>query len=72
MACPESDSGDQSSWGRFDELQEQGEHIVRGILEKYSANDSTRSVTEQKIGDYYASCMDESAIESAGLRSASG
>ncbi len=59
--------GDQSSWGRFDELQEQGEHIVRGILEKYSANDSTRSVTEQKIGDYYASCMDESAIESAGL-----
>jgi putative endopeptidase len=60
--------GDQSSWGRFDEVQEQGEYIERTILEKYSANDSTRSANEQKFGDYYASCMDESAIESAGTR----
>ena len=59
--------GDQSSWGRFDELQDQGESIEHDILEKNSANDSSRSATEQKIGDYYASCMDESAIESAGL-----
>jgi putative endopeptidase len=58
---------DQSSWGRFDELQDQGESIEHDILEKNSANDSSRSATEQKIGDYYASCMDESAIESAGL-----
>jgi putative endopeptidase len=57
---------DRPEWGRFDELEERGEHIVRGILEKYSANERKRTVVEQKIGDYYQSCMDEGAIESAG------
>ena len=27
-----------------------------------------RSASEQKIGDYYASCLDESAVEKAGLK----
>jgi endothelin-converting enzyme/putative endopeptidase len=57
---------DHSEWGRFNELEERGEHIVRGILEKYSTNDPKRSPVEQKIGDYYQSCMDEGAIERAG------
>jgi putative endopeptidase len=57
---------DRPEWGRFDELQERGEFLVRDILQKYSADDPQRSANEQKIGDYYASCMDESAIESAG------
>jgi len=57
---------DRSSWGRFNELQERGENTIRGILEKYSANDPKRSSDGQKIGDYYQTCMDESAIESAG------
>ena len=60
--------GDHPSWGRFNELEERGEQTVRGILEKYSANDSKRSPVEQKIGDYYQSCMDEAAIEAAGTR----
>ena len=59
--------GDQASWGRFDQLQRQGEQIQHSILERYSANDSKRGAIEQKIGDYYASCMDESAIEKSGV-----
>ncbi len=59
---------DRSSWGRFDELQQRGEYIVRDILEKAAADGTGRSASEQKIGDYYASCMDESAIERAGTR----
>ncbi|PYX38470.1 MAG: M13 family peptidase, partial [Acidobacteria bacterium] len=59
---------DRPSWGRFNELQDRGEILVRGILEKYSANDPKRSPIEQKIGDYYSSCMDESAIEKAGAK----
>ena len=59
---------DRPSWGRFNELQERGEIMVRGILEKYSSDDSKRSPIEQKIGDYYSSCMDESAIEKAGAK----
>jgi putative endopeptidase len=64
--------GDRASWGRFDQLQEQGEYLQRTILEKYSANDPKRSASEQKIGDYYSSCMDESAIEAAGLKPLQG
>jgi predicted metalloendopeptidase len=59
---------DRSSWGRFNELQQRGEYIVREILEKASAPRSDRSVDEQKIGDYYASCMDEAAVEKAGTK----
>jgi putative endopeptidase len=59
---------DRSSWGRFNELSERGEYIVRDILEKASVEHPGRTANEQKIGDYYASCMDESAIEKAGAK----
>lgn len=56
---------DQASWGRFNELAERNRTILRGILEK-AASAKTRDADEQKIGDYYASCMDESAINGKG------
>jgi len=59
---------DRPSWGRFNELQDRGETIVRGILEKSSKDDPKRNPIEQKIGDYYSSCMDEGAIEKAGTK----
>jgi endothelin-converting enzyme/putative endopeptidase len=40
---------------------------VREILEK-AAEQSSRDANEQKIGDYYASCMDENAVEKAGTK----
>jgi putative endopeptidase len=59
---------DRSSWGRFDELAERGQYIVRDILEKAAVERADRTANEQKTGDYYASCMDESAIEKAGTK----
>ena len=50
---------DQSRWARFNELADRNLTIDRGILEK--AGDS-------QIGDYYAACMDESAIERKGIQ----
>jgi putative endopeptidase len=58
---------DQSSYGRDTELAERNRLILRDILDKASANDPKRSVVDQKIGDYYSSCMDEAAIEKKGL-----
>src|ERR1035437_8420387 len=49
---------DRTSWGRFNELQQRGEYIVRDILEKAAVERPGRSANEQKIGDYYASCME--------------
>ena len=58
---------DRASWGRFAELQDRGEGIVRKILEKY-ATGRKHTPVEQKIGDYYSACMDEAAIEKSGLQ----
>src|SRR5271165_4162834 len=58
---------DQPSWGRFNELHDHNQFVLRGILEKYSANEPKRSANEQKIGDYYYSCMDEAGINAKGL-----
>ena len=49
-------------------MQQRGEAIVRDILEKASVANPGRSAAEQKIGDYYASCLDKSAVEKAGLK----
>ncbi len=58
---------DQAMWGRFNELNERNRAILRDILEKAAIDDPKRNAVDQKIGDYYASCMDEKAIEAKGL-----
>ena len=50
---------DQSRWGRFNELIERNLAIERGILEKAG---------NSQIGDFYAACMDEPAIERKGIQ----
>jgi endothelin-converting enzyme/putative endopeptidase len=59
---------DRSVWGRFNELQQRGEYIVRDILERSAIDRTGRPENVKKIGDYYATCMDESAIEKAGAK----
>jgi endothelin-converting enzyme/putative endopeptidase len=58
---------DRARWGRFDELAERNQAALRGILEKVQANDPGRAAIDQKIGDQYAACMDEGAIEVKGI-----
>src|SRR5215470_9835415 len=57
---------DQARWGRFEVLQERNRTILQNILESASGNNPGRTVIEKKIGDYYASCMDEKAIDQKG------
>ena len=57
---------EKAVYGRFTELADRNREILRDVLEKSSAPNATRSANEQKIGDYYASCMDETAIEKKG------
>jgi putative endopeptidase len=58
---------DQSSWVSFVELDERNLLTLRGILEKASINDQARTAIEQKIGDFYGSCMDEKTVNAKGL-----
>src|SRR3954466_5624642 len=55
-----------SDWDRFSELYEVNLAILHDILEKSAKPDAKRSPDQQKIGDYYASCMDEAAVERKG------
>src|SRR5262245_60745239 len=55
---------DQARWGTFDALQERNHETLRGILEAAAAKPDPST---QKIGDYYASCMDERTIEQKGV-----
>ena len=58
---------DRAHWSRFDELRERNFDTLRSILEQSSIDKPNRSSIEQKIGDYYAACMDEQAIDRAGI-----
>ena len=59
---------DQVYWTTGSGLELWNEGVLRDTLEAASKNDSNRSAAQQKIGDYWAACMDESGIESAGLK----
>jgi putative endopeptidase len=58
---------DQMMWLSFVQLDEQNEGVLRDILEKDSGNDPNRDPIDQKIGDFYQACMDEKAVDTAGL-----
>jgi endothelin-converting enzyme/putative endopeptidase len=60
---------DQSRWGRFNELIERNNEVLRGILEKSASGGTARNATDQKIGDFYGACMDEKAIDAKGINS---
>jgi putative endopeptidase len=59
---------DQTRWGRFNELAERNREELHQILEAAKAPAKTRSPIEARVGDYYAACMDEPAIESQGRK----
>lgn len=56
---------DKARWGRFDELAERNLYILRDILTEAEAP-GKHSAVETMVGNYYGSCMDESAIEAKG------
>jgi putative endopeptidase len=57
---------DRTSWGATNKLWENNKVLLREILEQAAAGGPSREPAKQKIGDYYAACMDEKAIETAG------
>ena len=59
---------DQSSWGIYNKLQDDNLKQLRELLESTSKADPSRSANAQKIGDYYASCMDEKNINALGVK----
>ena len=59
---------DQASWSISGKLEDDTRAQLRGILEEAAKTDIPRDSIHQKIGDYYASCMDVSAIDKLGSK----
>jgi putative endopeptidase len=58
-----------SSWGVDSVLFEQNRDVMRDVLEAAAKNaGAPKGSNEQKVGDFYASCMAEDQINAAGLK----
>jgi len=51
---------DRASWGRFTEVHDKTQQALQALL------DEAAKKPGDKLGDFYASCLDEAAIEKAG------
>jgi putative endopeptidase len=58
---------DRTRWGMFDQLREQSDADVRAILEEAAKTNADRGTNAQKMGDFYSTYLDTSAIEARGL-----
>jgi putative endopeptidase len=57
------------AWGVANVLNEKNRDVLHDILETAAKNTAAKKGSnEQKVGDYYASCMDEAKIEADGLK----
>jgi len=63
---------DRGSYGRGRELQEYNLTVLKAILEQAAAPGAGRTPVIQKIGDMYASCMDDKAADAKGARPLQG
>ncbi|MEA1650349.1 M13 family metallopeptidase [Nitrospirillum sp. BR 11164] len=55
---------DQPRWGTFNKLADDNLALLHDELEKLAAHPTPES---QRVGDFYAACMDEKGIEARGL-----
>ncbi len=59
---------DQASWSTSGKLEDENRAQLRAILEAAAKPGGARDAVTQKIGDYYASCLDEAAIDKLGAK----
>ena len=57
-----------SVWGSFSQLADKNQKNLREILEAAASTKASPGTNEQKIGDFYASCMDTTSIDAAGSK----
>ncbi|MEJ7603574.1 MAG: M13 family metallopeptidase [Kofleriaceae bacterium] len=56
---------ERARWARFSEIDDKNRGALKQLLEDATKGSSDPAVT--KLGDYYASCMDEETLEKTGL-----
>jgi putative endopeptidase len=59
---------DEVYWSTGSGLEMWNDAALRDTLEAASKDDAKRGPVQQKIGDYWAACSDESGVDAAGLK----
>jgi endothelin-converting enzyme/putative endopeptidase len=59
---------DESRWSVYGKLERENQQFLWGILDGLAKHAAGRNAVQQKIGDYFAACMDEAAVEKSGGR----
>jgi endothelin-converting enzyme/putative endopeptidase len=57
---------DQAVWSVYGKLGQDNQRFLWGILDDLSKRVDGRTPLQQKIGDYFAACMDEATVEKLG------
>jgi putative endopeptidase len=58
---------DQTSWSVYAKLYQDNLVFLRGMLDEAARPTPDRNAVTQKIGDFYAACTDEGAVEKRGI-----
>jgi len=58
---------DQAAWSVYAKMSDDNAHFLWGILDGLAAKTAVRSPTQQQIGDFFAACMDETAVNGLGM-----
>ncbi len=59
---------DQARWQVYSKMTNENQRFLWGILEQAARPGPSRAANQQKIGDYFRACMDETAVERAGAK----
>jgi len=57
-----------SRWGTFSVLLDRNQQALKSILEEAAAKKAPEGSDDQKIGNFYAACMDEAKVEAEGAK----
>ena len=60
------------TWGSFTILADRNQAAMHEILEESMKTNPSPGSNQQKIGDFYASCMDTAAIDASGIKPIAG
>jgi endothelin-converting enzyme/putative endopeptidase len=63
---------DKASWSQYGKLYQENQAYLWGLLETAAEPVAGRAAAETQLGDYFAACMDEPAVDAAGAQPIAG
>lgn len=58
---------ESASWSLYSEIEQNNLERVHGILERAASAPADAPLVEREVGAYYVACMDDDAVDAAGL-----